>query len=98
MMPVRLKPAALRSRVKLSTTEPLRYLVCSKCSHYALQKSNNKGANQIAQMGRLVCAFLVAMQQIRFSHIWGPYDHTVMWRGNCILLNYITMEVITYNN
>ena len=41
-----------------------------------LYRVNNKGADQTAQMCRLVCAFVVRMQQVRFSYlevniIWG---------------------------
>ena len=42
--------------------------------YFTFQIANNKSADQTAQMGRLVCAFVVRKQQSQgFSHR-GPYD------------------------
>ena len=49
-----------------------------KCSYYTFQKINNKGADQTAQICRLVCAFVIHIQQSQvFSHmIWAS-----MWEN-----------------
>ena len=60
---VRLEPAAPRSRVKHSTTEPLRSLVCIKLGYYSFQIASNKRADQTARIRRLVCDIVVRMQQ-----------------------------------
>ena len=46
---------------------------CSKWSHHAFQKAKNKGADQTAQLRRLVCAFIIRLQQRQVFLLWGPY-------------------------
>ena len=43
-------------------------------SYFTFQKANNKGADQTAQMRRLVCAFVVRKQQSQSFWHQGPYD------------------------
>ena len=61
MTPVRLEPAAPRSRVKHSTTEPPRsqHVASLYKMYYSFSKKNNKGADQPAHPRRLVCAFVI---------------------------------------
>ena len=37
--------------------------MCCECSHHNKQKTNNTGADQAARMSRLICSFVVRMQQ-----------------------------------
>ena len=50
MTPVRLEPAALRSRVKHSTTEPLRSLYASAMSIIVIASGPNDSDNSIERM------------------------------------------------
>ena len=43
-------------------------------SYFTFQIANNKGADQTAQMRRLVCAFVVRKQQSHGFWCRGPYD------------------------
>ena len=46
---------------------------CINWSHNAYQKSNNKCADQTARTRRLVCAFVVRLQQTQALSRRGPY-------------------------
>ena len=46
---------------------------CSKPRYDIFQKANNKGADQTARMGRLVCAFVVRKPPKTSFVAWGPY-------------------------
>ena len=57
--PVRLEPAALRSRVKHSTTEPLR-------SHSHIEMSNRKSAHYLYVITMRQCQKSILMPQYQF--------------------------------
>ena len=61
MTPLRLEPAAPRSRVKHSTTEPPRsqHVASLYKMYYSFSKKNNKGADQPAHPRRLVSALVI---------------------------------------
>ena len=63
-----LRPGKVYSS-QLSYGDKLEYWIFarSKFNGPALQTANNKGADQTARMGRLVCAFVIRIQQVRFS-------------------------------
>ena len=51
----------------------------SKYRYYTFQAANNKGADQTAQMRRLICAFLVRIGQKQVFSWWGSYISDFEW-------------------
>ena len=87
MTPVRLEPAALRSRVKHSTTEPLRslwdlyfiyfYWPLKTCFTVSRPRQWTECADQIVQLCRLIC-FVVVQKWLK---------QVLIWRGSNIFLH-----------
>ena len=50
-------------------TSPTRNFACVKFCLHTFQEENNKGADQTAQMRRLVRCFVVCIQQYQVSHM-----------------------------
>ena len=55
-----------------------------KCSQFTFQKANNKVADQTVQMIRLVCTFVVRIQQCQvFSH---PGPDNISYVLQCVMI------------
>ena len=53
-----------------------------KFIYHTFQEVNKKGADQTVHLRRLVCAFVVCMQQSQVLLCHGPYDCTSYTRGS----------------
>ena len=77
MTPVRLEPATLRSRVKHSTTEPLRSLYVGFC----LELYFVNFCNQVAEEERAGCFALIVFDGMCFDVLFSQCHELVCYCG-----------------
>ena len=53
--------------VQLQRLAKIMKFALKEIDYYTVQKTNNKGADQTSQMRRLVCVFVIHMQQSQVS-------------------------------